>query len=38
MIEQEEEIDSVNPYWDYIKMNLINVDFMEFELINNQTK
>jgi len=38
IIEQEEEIDKANPYWDYIQMNLINVDFMELTLINNQTK
>ena len=35
---QEEEIDEFNPYWDYIKMNLINVDFQELKLINNDTK
>ena len=29
IIEQKEEIQKNNPYWDYIKMNLINVDFEE---------
>lgn len=38
IVEQEEEISKVNPYWDYIKMNLINVDFMELKLINAETK
>src|SRR5574344_1253255 len=37
IIEQTEE-DKSNPYWDYIKMNLINVDFSELKNINNQTK
>ena len=26
-----------NPYWDYIKMNLINVDFKDLKKINNDT-
>ena len=38
IIEQEEKIPESNPYWDYIKLNLINVDFSELKLINNQTK
>lgn len=38
IIEQIEEIKSSNPYWDYIKMNLIDVDFQELESINDQTK
>ena len=38
IIEQEEEIEETDPYWDYIKMNLIDVDFTELKLINNQTK
>ena len=29
IIEQEEEIPEFNPYWDYIKMNMLNVDFSE---------
>ena len=27
-----------NPYWNYIKTNLIHVDFNELKLINNHTK
>lgn len=38
IIEQKEKIDSFNPYWDYIKMNLIDVDLNELKQINNQTK
>ena len=38
IIEQEEEVPKVNPYWDYIKMNLINVDFNELKKINSNTK
>lgn len=38
IIEQEEEIPEVNPYWDYIKMNLLNVDFTELKNINSNTK
>lgn len=38
IIEQEEEIPQANPYWDYIKMNLINVDFSELKNINSNTK
>ena len=26
-----------NPYWDYIKMNLINVNFKDLKKINNDT-
>lgn len=36
IIEQELKEES-NPYWDYIKMNLINVDFQELKSTNNQT-
>ena len=36
IIEQEPKEES-NPYWDYIKMNLINVDFQELKSTNNQT-
>ena len=35
IIEQVEEIPAPNPYWYYIKMNLINVDFNELKKINN---
>ena len=32
------KVDESNPYWDYIRMNLINVDFNNLLLINNQVK
>ena len=32
------EEDPFNPYWDYIKMNLINVDFTNLLNINSDTK
>lgn len=35
VIEQEEEIPKHNPYWDYINMSMINVDFNELKSINN---
>lgn len=38
IIEQEIEIPKSNPYWDYIKMNLINVNFEELKDINLDTK
>ena len=38
IIEQVEEIPEYNPYWDYINMNLINVDFNELKKINSNTK
>ena len=38
IIEQPEEIPESNPYWDYIKMNLINVNFNELIKLNNETK
>lgn len=38
IIEQEEEIPTTNPYWDYINMNLINVNFNELKNINSNTK
>lgn len=31
----EEEIEPSNPYWDYIKMNLVNVDFKELKNSNS---
>ena len=37
IIEQKEEIKKNNPYWDYIKMNLINVDFEELKNTNPDT-
>lgn len=27
----QEEIPEFNPYWDYIKMNMLNVDFSELK-------
>ena len=38
IIEQKEEIPQANPYWNYIKMNLINVNFNELKKINSDTK
>lgn len=38
IIEQDDSVDNSNPYWDYIEMNLIDVDFEELKLINEQTK
>ena len=38
IIVQPEEIPEENPYWDYIQMNLISVDFDELMNINNETK
>ena len=37
IIEVTKEIDKFNPYWDYIKMNLIDVDFTELKKINPYT-
>lgn len=37
IIEQKNEIKKDNPYWDYIKMNLINVDFTELKKKNKDT-
>jgi len=38
IINQNIDISKSNPYWDYIKMNLINVNFNDLKIINNQTK
>lgn len=38
IIKQNEEIPKSNPYWDYINMNLINVNFNELKNINSNTK
>lgn len=35
--QKEEEIPKSNPYWDYIKVPLINVNFKELKEINNET-
>ena len=37
VIEPVEEVEESNPYWDYIKMNLIHVDFKELKNINSST-
>ena len=37
IVDQEEEIPEFNPYWDYINMKLINVDFLELKKINSDT-
>ena len=34
IIEQKEEIAEYNPYWAYINMNLINVDFYDLKEVN----
>lgn len=38
IIEQPKEIEKSNPYWDYIKMKLISVNFTELKKINNNIK
>ncbi len=38
IIEQIEEPSKANAYWDYIKMNMINVDFNELKQINSNVK
>lgn len=38
LIDQEEEIPSFDPYWDYIKMRLIDVDFTQLKTINSDVK
>lgn len=38
IIEPEEEIPKSNPYWDYIKMNMIDINFNELKNINNDVK
>ncbi len=37
IIEQINQIPRSDPYWDYIKMNLIDVDFQKLKLINSST-
>lgn len=37
LVPQEEEIPKFNPYWDYIKMNLIDVDFTDLKNTNSET-
>ncbi len=38
VIEQEEEIEESSPYWTYIKMNIIDVNFNELKIINSDVK
>lgn len=38
IIEQDIEIPKSNPYWDYIKMNLIDVNFSDLKKINTDVK
>ena len=38
IIVQEQEIPKENPYWDYIKMNMISIDFKDLKNKNNDTK
>ncbi|MCH5167728.1 MAG: class B sortase [Erysipelotrichales bacterium] len=37
LIEQETKISKDDPYWDYIKMDLINVDFQDLKKQNKET-
>lgn len=37
IIKQEEEIPEFNPYWGYISMNMITVDFYDLKGINSDT-
>lgn len=37
VIEQPEILEDENPYWKYIKMNLINVNFSQLNSINDET-
>lgn len=37
IITQKEEIPEEDPYWEYIKMNLIDIDFRELKKINKDT-
>lgn len=34
----DSDVDYSNPYWDYIKMNLIDVDINDLKEMNNETK
>ena len=38
IVEPPAEVPKENPYWDYIKYNLISVDFNELKMKNNDTK
>lgn len=37
VIEQEEVIEEINPYWAYMSMNMIEVDFYDLKEVNNDT-
>lgn len=37
IVNPPKEENKENPYWDYIKMNLINVNFKDLKKINNDT-
>lgn len=37
IVEQEDIIPEYSPYWDYIGINLLNVDFTKLRELNNQT-
>ncbi len=37
VIKQEVEVPKANPYWDYMKMNMIEVDFVDLKDINKET-
>ncbi len=38
IVDQSQDIPEANPYWDYIKMDLINVNFDELKKINKDVK
>ena len=38
IIEPSEKVPEGNPYWDYIKMDMINIDLNELKKINNEVK
>jgi len=38
IIEQKKEVPKANPYWDYIKMKLINVNFTELKKTNKDVR
>lgn len=37
IIEQKETVDEFNPYWEFMKMNLISVDFADLKEANSDT-
>ena len=37
IIKQQEEPDELNPYWAYVNMNLISVDFSDLKEVNSDT-